>query len=133
MSISVNRCDVLPALLSKPRVWNEEFDFALEPQRAESKAPVDAITEGCLVRFRPIMMTTMAALMAALPIAAGLNGAARRPLGLTIVGGLLTSQLITLYLTPVFYLYMDALQQRLPRLGRFFRIRGRQPQGTPAS
>jgi HAE1 family hydrophobic/amphiphilic exporter-1 len=108
-----------------------QIDFALEAQRTEGKAPVDAIVEGCLVRFRPIMMTTMAALVAALPIAAGLSGAARRPLGLTIVGGLLTSQLITLYLTPVFYLYMDALQQRLPRLRRLFRIPSRQPQGVP--
>ena len=109
-----------------------QIDFALEAQRVEGKSPADAITEGCLIRFRPIMMTTMAALMAALPIATGLSGAARRPLGLTIVGGLLTSQLITLYLTPVFYLYMDALQQRLPRLGRLFRFRRKQAQPVPA-
>ncbi len=108
-----------------------QIDFALEAQRTEGKAPVDAITEGCLVRFRPIMMTTMAALVAALPIATGLSGAARRPLGLTILGGLLTSQLITLYLTPVFYLYMDALQQRLPRMRRLLRAFGRQPQSAP--
>jgi HAE1 family hydrophobic/amphiphilic exporter-1 len=104
-----------------------QIDFALEAQRAEGKAPLDAIVEGCLVRFRPIMMTTMAALMAALPIAMGFSGAARRPLGLTIVGGLLTSQLITLYLTPVFYIYMDALQRKFAALPRLFGFRRRQP------
>jgi HAE1 family hydrophobic/amphiphilic exporter-1 len=92
-----------------------QIDFALEAQRHEGKSPVEAIFGGCVVRFRPIMMTTMAALMAALPIALGTSGWARRQLGLITVGGLLTSQLITLYLTPVFYLYMDALQQRFTR------------------
>ena len=95
-----------------------QIDFALEAQRHEGKSPADAIYEGCLVRFRPIMMTTMAALMGALPIAFGAGGWARRQLGLTTVGGLLTSQLITLYLTPVFYLYMDGLQARFQRWRR---------------
>jgi hydrophobic/amphiphilic exporter-1 (mainly G- bacteria), HAE1 family len=89
------------------------IDFALDAQRNEGKGPVEAIIEGCLIRFRPIMMTTMAALMASIPIAAGTGGASRQQMGLTIVGGLLTSQLVTLYLTPVFYCYMDALQRKV--------------------
>jgi HAE1 family hydrophobic/amphiphilic exporter-1 len=86
-----------------------QIDFALEAQRNEGKSPRDAIYEGCVVRFRPIMMTTMSALMAALPIAIG-GGGSRRQLGLTAVGGLLISQLVTLYLTPVVYTYLDTFQ-----------------------
>jgi HAE1 family hydrophobic/amphiphilic exporter-1 len=93
------------------------IDFALEAERKEGKGPQEAIHQGCLIRFRPIMMTTMAALMATLPIAIGFGAGAeaRRPMGIAVVGGLLFSQLITLYLTPVAYVYLDELQGFLRR------------------
>jgi HAE1 family hydrophobic/amphiphilic exporter-1 len=102
------------------------IDFALEAERKEGKSTLDAIYEGCLVRFRPIMMTTMAALMGTLPIALGFGpGAeARRPLGLAVVGGLLVSQLITLYITPVYYTYLDSFQKKV---GPLFRRRKAAP------
>jgi HAE1 family hydrophobic/amphiphilic exporter-1 len=93
------------------------IDFAIEKRREGSVSAADAIYEACLVRFRPIMMTTMAALMGTLPIALGWGAGAeaRRPLGLAVVGGLLVSQTLTLYVTPVFYIYMEKLQEMFAR------------------
>jgi HAE1 family hydrophobic/amphiphilic exporter-1 len=92
-------------------------DFAVGAQRAENKSAHDAIHEACLIRFRPIMMTTVAALMGGLPIALGFGAGAeaRRPLGLAVVGGLLFSQTLTLYVTPVFFLYMEQLREFIAR------------------
>jgi HAE1 family hydrophobic/amphiphilic exporter-1 len=94
------------------------IDFALAAERTEGRAPADAIMQACVIRFRPIMMTTMAALMATLPIALGLGAGAesRRPLGLAVVGGLAFSQVVTLYVTPVVYTYLDAFQRWLRRV-----------------
>ena len=93
------------------------IDFALDAERKDGKSPADAIVEACLVRFRPIMMTTMAALMGTLPIAIGFGAGAesRRPLGLAVVGGLAFSQIVTLYVTPVFYTYLDRFAKRFGR------------------
>jgi len=94
------------------------IDFAIEVQKAGDKTPTEAIHEACLIRFRPIMMTTMCALMAGLPIALGFGagGEARRPLGLAVVGGLIFSQSLTLFVTPVFYVYMEKFQNFMRHL-----------------
>jgi len=108
------------------------IDFALEAERKEGKSPVEAIHEACLLRFRPIMMTTMSALLAGLPLAIG-HGAGselRRPLGIAIVGGLLVSQSLTLYTTPVIYLYLDRVAVKLAALWR--RRRTPAPAAAPA-
>jgi multidrug efflux pump len=104
------------------------IDFAVQAERMEGKSTVDSIYQACLLRFRPIMMTTMAALLGALPLALGTGVGAelRRPLGITIVGGLILSQLLTLFTTPVVYIYMDRIQTWLQ--GVF----GRTPARTPA-
>ena len=90
------------------------IDFALDAERVEGKRPEEAIFQACVLRFRPIMMTTMAALFGALPLAIGFGTGAelRRPLGIAIVGGLIFSQMLTLYTTPVVYLYLDRVKGR---------------------
>ena len=92
-------------------------DFAIDMERAGNTTPAEAAVKGSLIRFRPIMMTTMAAIMGTLPIALGTGAGAnsRRPLGLSVVGGLIFAQVVTLYLTPVFYTYMDSFQTLLSR------------------
>ena len=94
-------------------------DFAIELEKAGHTTPAEAAVQGCLIRFRPIMMTTMAAIMGTVPIAFGMGAGAdsRRPLGMSVVGGLIFAQVVTLYLTPVFYTYMDTFQTWLGRRG----------------
>jgi len=107
------------------------IDFALDAERNEGKNPREAILKACSIRFRPIMMTTMAALVGTLPIALGLGagGEGRRPLGLAVVGGLAFSQIVTLYVTPVFYTYLDEFQRRFQRKPTAPRHAGR-PEGV---
>jgi multidrug efflux pump len=106
------------------------IDFAVQAERVEGKSTVDAIYQACLLRFRPIMMTTMAALLGALPLAlgSGVGSELRRPLGITIVGGLILSQMLTLFTTPVVYIYMDRIQTWL----QGHRARGAAPSPLPA-
>jgi multidrug efflux pump len=105
------------------------IDFAVQVEREEGLSPVEAIYKACLLRFRPILMTTMAALLGAMPLAlgAGVGSELRRPLGITIVGGLILSQMLTLFTTPVVYIYMDRLQSWLRR------IFSRAPEPAPAA
>jgi multidrug efflux pump len=108
------------------------IDFALDAERTRNLSSRDAIFEACLLRFRPIMMTTMAALLGALPLAIGFGdgGELRRPLGIAIVGGLIVSQMLTLYTTPVVYLYLDRF--RLWSQHMWQRRRGAIEGGGPA-
>jgi multidrug efflux pump subunit AcrB len=109
------------------------IDFALEAQRS-GKTPEESIYQACLLRFRPIMMTTMSALFGGLPLAlmSGTGSELRRPLGISIVGGMMVSQALTLYTTPVIYLYMDRLQLRFRRRKHAPAIPGEVPP-NPAS
>ena len=106
------------------------IDFAVQVEREEQKPPVEAIYKACLLRFRPILMTTMAALLGAMPLAlgTGVGSELRRPLGITIVGGLILSQMLTLFTTPVVYIYMDRLQSWIQ--GK--RAHGSLPMQTPS-
>jgi len=101
-------------------------DFALEGERDHGKNSRDAIFEACLLRFRPIMMTTMAALLAGIPLAlgTGIGSELRRPLGIAMVGGLLLSQALTLYTTPVIYIFFDRLSRRFSRAPRHEELHG---------
>jgi multidrug efflux pump len=107
------------------------IDFALEAERKQGKGPAEAIYEACMLRFRPIMMTTMAALLGALPLALGrgVGSELRRPLGISIVGGLIFSQMLTLYTTPVIYVFLDRLRLWIAEVRK---SRGRRAESVPA-
>jgi multidrug efflux pump subunit AcrB len=105
------------------------IDFAIEAERREGKSPEDAIYQACVLRFRPITMTTMAAMLGGLPLAlgTGVGSELRRPLGIAIVGGLVFSQLLTLYTTPVMYLYLDRLRLRWQAFREKPRVKRNEP------
>src|SRR5215470_137431 len=109
------------------------IDFAIAAERNEGKNPEEAILQACVLRFRPITMTTMAAMLGGLPLALGVGTGAelRKPLGISIVGGLLFSQMLTLYTTPVVYLYLDRFRLRWARLRR--KSARRRPAPAPAA
>jgi len=104
-------------------------DFALDAERSTGKSATEAIYEACLLRFRPIMMTTMAALLGGIPLAfgSGIGSELRRPLGIAMVGGLLVSQVLTLYTTPVIYIFFDNLGHRFSRKSKQSRRGGASP------
>jgi len=108
------------------------IDFALDVERKENRKPEDAIYQACIMRFRPIMMTTMAAMLGGLPLALGRGTGSElhRPLGVTIVGGLIVSQALTLFTTPVIYLYLDRMRLRLGRIFRGQRAKSGLPELT---
>ena len=110
------------------------IDFALEAERSQGLTTREAIRQASLMRFRPIMMTTFAAMLGALPLAIGWGEGAelRRPLGITIIGGLLVSQILTLITTPVVYLYLDRFRRRSPEESELSRVRGAGPGAAPA-
>jgi len=111
------------------------IDFALAAERGEGKSSRDAIFQACMLRFRPIMMTTMAALLGALPLALGTGTGSelRRPLGISIIGGLLVSQMLTLFTTPVVYLYLDRLRAWFAREANEGRPQRAAPTITPGN
>ena len=111
------------------------IDFALEAERARGLSPLEAVREACLLRFRPILMTTVAAALGALPLAIGFGEGSelRRPLGVAIVGGLIASQLLTLFTTPVVYILMDKLRRRGPSEQHLSRIQGEQVTAAPTT
>jgi len=109
-------------------------DFALQAEREEGKNAADAVYEACLLRFRPIMMTTMAALLGGVPLAfgTGIGSELRRPLGISMIGGLIFSQVLTLYTTPVIYIFFDNLSHRFGRRAPASEPGGEPEQAAPA-
>ena len=111
------------------------IDFALEAERSRGLSPLEAVREACLLRFRPILMTTLAAALGALPLAIGFGEGSelRRPLGITIIGGLIASQMLTLLTTPVVYILMDKLRRRGPSEQQLSRIHDEPAAAAPTT